>query len=93
MSLQQDWTTARRRFLLRLLLECGGTANEEVLCKAARRGGFQRDTRDALRGDLDHLRRLGCITENWAGTIRVLRLTERGEDAAEGRIDVAGVER
>jgi len=92
MSLKADWVAARRRFLLALLLECGGTANESVLYKAAQRGGFARDTRDEIRADLDHLRAQGCITEEWADTVRVATLTERGEDASEGRIGVPGVE-
>ena len=92
MNLKEGWVAARRLFLLRLLVEVGGSANESVLRTAARAGGFARSSADDIRTDLDHLHALGCITEEWHGRLRVVTLTERGEDAAWGRVAVEGVE-
>jgi hypothetical protein len=93
-TFDQEWVASRRQFILRLLVEVGGEANESVLFKGVQHGGFARDSRDTVRQDLDHLKQLGCTTEDWLNdTLRVVTITERGEDAAYGRIDVAGVER
>lgn len=83
---------SRRLFLLRLLVEIGGEANESVLTNAARHGGFAQVSRDHLRGDLDHLRDRGALSEEWMGALRVVRISERGEDAAYGRVTIDGVE-
>jgi hypothetical protein len=57
------------------------------------RGGFSRDTRDTIRQDLDRLRQAACVTEEWLGdSLRVVRITERGDDVAHGRIEVPGIE-
>ena len=94
MSFLEDWIASRRLFILRLLVEVNGTANEGVIYKAILNGGFARDSRDDIRQDLDHLKRNGCTTEEWLNdSLRVVTLTERGEDAAYGRVEVAGVER
>ena len=94
MSFRDDWIASRRLFILRLLVEVDGEANESNIWRAVQQGGFTRDSRDDVRGDLDHLREMGCISEHWFGTLRVARITTpRGEDAAHGRIEVAGVER
>lgn len=93
MSFEQDWIASRRLFILRLLVEVGFEANEGVIIKAAERGGFARDTKDTIRRDLDTLVKAGCLTQDWLNsTLRVVKLTERGEEAAYGRVAVAGVE-
>ena len=92
MSFAETLTRSRRVFLLRLLVEIDGNGNESVLRSAARSGGFASATADDIRADLDHLHRLGCVTETWMGQIRVVTLTERGEDAAYGRVEIDGVE-
>ena len=74
-------------------VELGGEGNEGVLRSAARNGGFERDPASAISDDLAHLVKHGCLSETWMGPIRVVRLTDRGEDAAYGRIDVEGVEK
>jgi len=90
----EDWAASRRLFILRLLVEVGGEANESVIFRTATKGGFSADTRDSIRQDLDHLKSYGCTTEDWLNaSLRVVKITERGEDAAYGRVDVAGVER
>ena len=87
------WIAVRRTFLLRLLVELGGEANDGVLRSAARQGGFERDPAGAIAADIDHLVQHGCLTDTWVGTIRVVSLTVRGEDAACGRVAVEGVEK
>ncbi len=91
MSFKDDWVQARRVQMLRLLARMG-EANQDVLCTTLEHTGFARDPRDAFRTDIDHLLQHGCITEEWFDDIRVLRLTERGNMAAQGRITVPGVE-
>lgn len=94
MSFRDDWIASRRLFVLRLLAEVGGQANEGVIYKALTKGGFAQDSRDDLRQDLDHLKKTGCTAEEWLNdSLRVVKVTERGEDAAYGRIAVSGVER
>lgn len=92
MSFKDDYIASRRLFLLRLLVEVNATANESVLRTAARAGGFGQSSADDIRTDLDHLRTVGCVTETWQGSLRVVSLAERGEDAAYGRAVVEGVE-
>lgn len=92
MTFADDWAASRRLFILRLLVEVR-EANESVIYKAATKGGFSIDTRDTIREDLDHLRKMGCSTEEWLShSLRVVKITERGENAAYGRVAVAGVE-
>ena len=87
------WVPSRRAFILRLLVESGGEINESIIYRAAQQGGFARDTRDDIRQDLDHLRTMGCLTEDWLDErLRVVAITERGDDAAHGKVAVAGVE-
>jgi hypothetical protein len=91
-SFSETWAASRRLFILRLLIETGGEANESVIALAARQGGFGQTPRDEIAADLDHLHRLGATTEEWIGTMRIARVTERGDDIAHGRVKVAGVE-
>ncbi|SBW09199.1 conserved hypothetical protein [uncultured Alphaproteobacteria bacterium] len=85
---------SRRTFILRLLVSLGDAANESVIHIATTQGGFAQATRDDIREDLDLLRARGCTTEKWFDdVVRVVTITERGEEAAYGRIEVAGVER
>lgn len=85
---------SRRTFILRLLVTLGASANESVIASATTRGGFTQATRDDIHRDLDLLKARGCTTEDWFdNTVRVVTITERGEDAAHGRVDVDGVER
>lgn len=93
-SFTNDWDASRRLFILRLLVEADGEANESVIFSSASKGGFARDPRDTIRQDINHLREVGCVGEAWLdGRLRVVRISERGEDAAYGRIGVAGVQR
>jgi hypothetical protein len=91
MSVQDDWKAARRVFILRLLIKVGGEGSAEVIFTGLEHGGFARDTPDTYRADLEHLVHFGCLTEEWYEDVRVMRLSERGRMAAEGRIEVQGV--
>jgi hypothetical protein len=55
-------------------------------------GGFAQTGRADLAADLDHLAAAGCTRDEWLGDLRVVGLTDRGEDAAHGRVRVDGVE-
>lgn len=91
-SFSETWAASRKLFILRLLVETGGEANESVIALAARQGGFGQTPRAEIGADLDHLHRLGATIEEWIGTMRIVRVTERGDDIAYGRIKVSGVE-
>lgn len=94
MSFRDDWIASRRLFILRLLVEVGGEANESNIARAAFQGGFARDTREDIRSDLDHLREMRCIAETYFDDrVCVVKITSRGEDAAHGKVQVAGAER
>lgn len=94
MSIKDDFDTSRRCWLLRLLIEVNGSANASVIYKAALHAGVGCNTRDDITEDLDHLKRHGCITDEWLdGAVRVATITDRGEDAAYGRVEIPGVDR
>ena len=93
MSFKDEWDASRRLFILRLLVEVGGEANESNIFRAVQRGGFAQASRDTVRDDLDRLKKARCTTESWLNeSVCVVKLTERGEDAAYGRVEVPGVE-
>ncbi|HLY54523.1 MAG TPA: hypothetical protein VKS60_03130 [Stellaceae bacterium] len=92
MSLRDAMIAARRLMLLRLLAECDGELNEAVIRSALRRSGFGLASADDVRSDLDHLAEAGCLTPRWEGRLRVVTLTERGDDTAHGRVAIDGVE-
>lgn len=84
---------SRRLFILRLLIEQGGDLNESVVFRGAEHGFSDRTTRAEICSDLDLLRDRGCITEDWLdGKLRMVTITDRGIDAAHGKVFVAGVE-
>ena len=91
-SFAEKFAAARRQWLLRLLVEIGGSANESVLMSAARKGGFDSTPFSEMRLDLDKLAKLGCVAEDWIEALRVVKITDLGEDAAHGRVALDGVE-
>ena len=91
MSIADIWVGNRRQDILRLFDKVHGIANQDVICAAMEESSFGRDPRAAFRSDLDYLVRVGCLTEDWNDDVRVLTLTERGCDAAHGRVVVPGV--
>lgn len=93
MSVKDDFAATRRLFIVRLLIEGGGTANSSVIYLAALHHGVGCRTRDDITADLDHLKRHGCITDEWlSDAVRVAEITDRGEDVAYGRVEVPGVQ-
>jgi len=94
MSVKDDFDASRRCWLLRLLVEVNGSANSSVIYRAAMHAGVGCNTRDDIGADLDHLKRHGCITDEWLDeAVRVATITDRGEDAAYGRVEIPGVDR
>lgn len=92
-NFRQVWIETRRLTILRFVVEAGGEMNEGMLWRALQHGGFSRDSRSDLTKDLEHLTRQACLTDDWLGSMRVLKITRRGEDAAHGRGDpVEGIE-
>ena len=93
MSIRDDFAASRRLFILRLLIEGGGSANASVIYRAALHAGVGCRTREDIGADLDHLKRHGCITDDWLDeAVRVAEITDRGEDVAYGRIGIPGVD-
>ena len=93
MNFEEVLVASRRLFVLRQIVECDGEIVESTLYKLACRRFHGQTTRESVRRDLDHLQGQHCVTENWDGNICRVAITERGEDAAFGKIDVVGVER
>lgn len=83
---------SRRLFILRFLVENNAPLNEAVIHSTALRAGVGQPSRDDIRRDLDLLRQLGCVTEEWIDSLRIACVTERGEDVAYGRVQAEGVE-
>ncbi|MBF0168782.1 MAG: hypothetical protein HQL45_14240 [Alphaproteobacteria bacterium] len=89
----QSLAESRRLFTLRLLVEGGGSVNESVLFKHARRGGFPLTTEDDLKADLRKMEKHGLIRDEWLNeNVRVIHITTRGTDCAYGRLEIEGIE-
>lgn len=94
MSFADALTADRRLATLRTLQDLDGHANESVLLDALHLLGHSRTTPDDVRADLAHLRDAGAITLTYFGDkVAVAHLSQRGLDAAAGRIALAGVKR
>lgn len=95
MSFKDFVTEDRRLFILRLLMDIGGSANESVIYDGCRAAGHRRGvTRDVVRSDLDWLRQRHLVTFEWYDDIVLVAvLTQRGEDVALGDAEVTGVKR
>lgn len=94
MKFRETWIASRRLALLRLLREAGGAANESVLRQGLSALGFNRETREDIRADLNLFREAGLVTQDWfENRLVVATLTDRGLDVAAGRIEVEGIER
>ncbi|MDG3442459.1 hypothetical protein [Nitrospirillum amazonense] len=89
-SFQRDWVESRRLFLLRYLVEVGDSCLESLLLRAGLTA-FRRDGEEQLKGDITHLVKQLCIeteainTADGASALRMLTITKRGREAAEGR--------
>jgi len=92
MTFTDDFIGSRRLFILRLLSERDGEIIESLIFKGALRGFHSGTSRDDIRADLDHLKSQRLTEETWHEGVCLVRLTDRGDDAAYGRVQVAGVE-
>ena len=87
---------SRRLYLLQLLAEAGGSANESILRQACRAGFHAHGmTRQRIRDDLAWLEDRGCVRRTWleGDVLLIASLTDRGEDASRGDVRVPGVQR
>ncbi|MDD2870098.1 hypothetical protein [Neomegalonema sp.] len=92
----RDFIAEHRRFyILRLLREIGGSANEDVLQQGIRRGfrPLQGVTKDAVRRDAEWLRERHLVAFDWLDDLLVVELTERGGDVLSGVVRVEGLSR
>lgn len=95
MSFKDFVTEDRRLFILRLLMDIGGSGNESVIYTGCRAAGHRRGvTRDVVRADLEWLRTRHLVIFEWyEDTVLVAILTSRGADVASGDVEVEGVKR
>lgn len=91
MNFRDEFAARRRLDTLRLLVRLNGTANEDVIVSSLRHEGDHVTPRDVFRADLDHLKTFGLLREQLVVDLRIVTLTERGEDVAFGRLDAPGV--
>ncbi|HLJ65194.1 MAG TPA: ArsR family transcriptional regulator [Stellaceae bacterium] len=95
MKFSETIAADRRLSLLELLGRASGaTANHAILHSGLDELGH-RCSRDQVRTELAWLQEQGLVTlrrvEHGSASILVARLTERGEDAAKGRVRIPGV--
>ena len=86
----------RRFFILQLLREVGGSANDDILYQGIRRGfrPIQGVTRDVVRKDAEWLRERHLVSFDWLDDeLLVIELTERGGYVLDGDVKVEGVSR
>jgi Fe2+ or Zn2+ uptake regulation protein len=83
----------QRLVVLRLLAEdTGYDLNESILHDGINAVGLS-ISRDALRVELAWLEEQGLIELSKVGSIQIAKLTQRGLDAAEGRVKIPGIKR
>ncbi|PZQ46320.1 MAG: hypothetical protein DI551_05240 [Micavibrio aeruginosavorus] len=83
----------RRLAILRLLTDVNGQANDSVIHKALDALGHANQPRNQIRKDLQFLENNGLANIEWLEDVMIVSITERGDDAAHGRVDVVGVSR
>lgn len=66
--------------------------NELVIARAIETQGYQ-PSADKLRSEYLWLEEQGLVVIDTAGKVRVLKLTQRGSDVAQGRAIVHGIPR
>jgi hypothetical protein len=90
---QHFLTEDRRLFILRLLEQCGGEANESVIHSACRAAGHH-VTRDVVREDGKWLKERDLVKlDYYDEKVMVVLVTARGVDVARGDLEVEGVKR
>lgn len=90
----KDIVTGQRRLaILRWLSASPGyAANDQVFTLMLRNVALY-SGRDSLRDDLEHLERAGGVVLTRHDTLIVVKLTNRGSEAAEGLVEMEGVPR
>ena len=91
-SLRDRLTADLRLAVLQILAEAGGSANRRILGDELPGAGHDVGA-DRLRTELGWLAEQGLVDLDGPDTLPVATLTERGADAAHGRITVPGVRR
>lgn len=83
----------RRLAVLRLLVECRGSASESVIQKGLRALGHRVGVdRDIVRGDFRFLEDAGlCVIEFFQDKVMIAEISRRGVAVADGQITVEGV--
>lgn len=95
MSYSELLEADRRLFILRLLVDVGGSANDSVIQDGLKAGGHRRGvTREVVRAELRFLEGAGCADLEWFNTdVLVASITRRGVDVASGDVQVDGIKR
>lgn len=93
MSFQIAYDKTLRLTILRILNEAPArTANTAVINSALVSMGFEIG-RDKVNSECDWLKEQSLVTIEDLGKVRVIEITHRGMDVAEGRANNSGVER
>lgn len=90
---QAHFMTHLRLLILRALVDAPAcSANASILKSIAHEFGITA-TRDQVHTAIGWLAEQGLVARSEVGTLIIARLTERGQDVAEGRARVDGVAR
>lgn len=83
----------QRLVMLRILSELPSyRGNSSVIANLLHRLGHS-PSRDQVKAELRWLADVGALAIDEAGSVLVATLTERGQDAAEGRVCIDGIAR
>ena len=85
-----DATKSRRLALVRVVLENEGAANVSLIKVALNQLGFRGRlaTEDAIAGDVDMLKAVGLVTDEWyRGIVRTVVITKRGQAFLRREVD------
>lgn len=93
MSFAELLTEDRRLAFLRLLVEAPACRANTFVLKTGLRAIGHDCSGDQVETDAAWLNEQGLVTVEDLGKVRVVELTQRGEDVAEGRARVPGVKR
>lgn len=93
MSFADLLTEDRRLSLLRLLAEAPGASANTYVLRTGLHGLGHACSGDQVETDAAWLAEQGLVKVEDLGSVRVVRLTARGEDVSSGRAMVPGVKR
>lgn len=94
MSMRELIAAGQRLSVLLVLVDCGGNANDGLLQTCLDTYGHRLGV-DAIRAHLAWLDEMGLVTAQHNASLNsaVATLTSRGQDVAEGRATVPGVQK